>query len=85
MKKANLSNALRRLHHDELPNEFWDWLSDFDVRAKAPEVAAEQHAFIVELIKQLDPDLHRPLSHATKAIATSRSCSGGRPVSASSW
>lgn len=83
MKKTNLSNALRRLHHDELrgvrlhrlelraialqrrisselanelPNEFWDWLSDFDVRAKSPEIAAEQRAFIVELISQLERD-----------------------------
>ena len=37
-----------------LPNAFWDWLSDFDVRKKSPEVAAEQNAFIDELIRRLE-------------------------------
>lgn len=39
---------------NELPNEFWDWLSDFDVRKKSAEVAVEQNAFIDELIRRLE-------------------------------
>ena len=41
---------------DELPHEFWHWLSDFDVRKKSAEVAVEQNAFIDELIRRLESD-----------------------------
>lgn len=49
---------------DELPHEFWHWLSDFDVRKKSAEVAGEQNAFIDELIRRLQSDERLDDEHA---------------------